>query len=69
MQQKPNITLSTGRIVAHRPYLSNGHPNGATEAYLLDGDVMTDSEWEEYVRITMPKPKAKKPTWAEIKGA
>ena len=51
MQTKPNIQLSTGRVVAHRPYLSNGQPNGATEAYLTDGTEMTDDEWTEYCSI------------------
>lgn len=40
---KPNITLSTGRVVYHRPY-----KNGATEAYLLNDETMTDDEWQEY---------------------
>lgn len=67
MQYKPNITLSTGRIVAHRPCLSNGAPNGATEAYLIDGDVMTDAEWKEYVKLSTPIHREKKLSWAEIK--
>lgn len=46
-----NITLSTGRVVAHRPYLSNGVPNGATEAYIVDGGEMTNEEWAEYCTI------------------
>ena len=66
---KPNVTLSTGRTVAHRPYLSEGVPNGATEAYILGGREMTDAEWQEYCLLTMPKPEPKKPTWAEIKAA
>jgi hypothetical protein len=35
--------LSTGNVVAERPL-----ENGATEAYLLGGDNMTEREWEEY---------------------
>ena len=45
---KSNITLSTGRVIGHRPYLSNNEPNGATEAYVIGGGNMTDSEWREY---------------------
>lgn len=33
---KPDIVLSTGAIVRHRPYLSHGLPNGATDAYILE---------------------------------
>jgi len=54
---KPDILLSTGRTVSHRPYLSNGKPNGATEAYIVGGDEMTNEEWAEYCKITMPKNK------------
>ena len=64
---RKNITLSTGRTIGHKPYLSNGQPNGATEAYVLGGGEMTDDEWTEYCHRTMSKPKPKKPTWAEIK--
>jgi len=60
---KTNITLSTGRVISHRPY-----GNGATEAFVLSGGNMTDKEWIEYVQLTQPKPKPKKPTWAEIKA-
>ena len=56
MKQRPPITLSTGRIVLHRPYLSNGEPNGATEAYLQDGSEMTDDEWAEYCSILNNRP-------------
>lgn len=59
---KPDVTLSTGRVVSHKPYLSNGKPNGATEAFILckitlNGVVfethkeMTDDEWREYCTI------------------
>lgn len=68
MQHKPNITLSTGRVVAHRPYLSNGVPNGVTEAYLLNGDVMTDAEWTEYVKLSNPMQPKNKLSWADIKS-
>ena len=64
---KRDITLSNGRIVSHKPYLSAGKPNGATEAYMQDGGSMSDSEWSEYCLLTIPKP-AKKLTWAEIKA-
>jgi hypothetical protein len=62
---KKDIKLSTGRIVSHRPYLSNGLPNGATEAFIkfeedstLNGVfysvnyAMTNDEWIEYCNIT-----------------
>lgn len=65
---KPNITLSNGRIVAHKPYLIAGKPNGATEAYMLDGKDMTDSEWKEYAELIAPIPSPSKPTWAQIKA-
>jgi hypothetical protein len=64
---KPSITLSNGRIVAHRDYLLTGQPY-ATEAYMLDGGHMTDFEWSEYCNLTAPKPKPVKPTWAQIKA-
>lgn len=51
---KQNITLSNGRVVTHRPY-----HNGATEAFMLDGGNMSNSEWLEYVNLTMPTPKKK----------
>lgn len=65
---KQDIKLSTGRTVSHRPYLSNGQPNGATEAFIVSGGEMTDEEWQEYCQATMQKPKCK-PTWAEIKAS
>jgi len=58
---KTNITLSSGRIVAHRDYVHAGKPY-ATEAYMLDGGYMTDSEWAEYCQLTAPTPKAKEVT-------
>ena len=64
---RSNVTLSNGRIVAHRPYLSAGVPNGATEAYMIDGVEMNDAEWREYCLLTAPPAPPKKPTWAEIK--
>jgi hypothetical protein len=64
---KPNITLSNGRIVAHRHYLLTGQPY-ATEAFMLDGGYMTDFEWAEYCQLTAPKPKVKT-TWAQIKAS
>lgn len=51
MQPKADITLSTGRVISHRPYLSNGKPNGATEAYVKGGGNMTDAEWIEYCKL------------------
>lgn len=60
---KENITLSNGRIVAHKPY-----PNGATEAFMLDGKEMSNDEWIEYCKLTYPKSKVKL-TWDEIKQA
>jgi hypothetical protein len=65
---KRNITLSNGRIVTHKPYLIAGKPNGATEAYMLDGGDMTDAEWTEYTKLTAPIPASPKPTWAQIKA-
>lgn len=60
MQQ--DITLSTGRVVSHKPCVSNGEPNGATEAFILHKltingitfevhKEMTNEEWSEYVSI------------------
>jgi len=63
---KSNVVLSNGRIVAHKAYLSAGVPNGATEAYMLDGGEMSNQEWVEYCKLTTPAPK-KKLTWKEIK--
>ena len=48
---RKDIELSTGRIVSHQPYLSNGEPNGATEAFIVGGHEMTNEEWLEYVSI------------------
>ena len=50
-----NITLSTGRTIGHRPYLINGIPNGATEAFVIEGGEMSNAEWVEYCQITNPK--------------
>lgn len=68
MQNRPNVKLSTGRTVAFRPYLSNGVPNGATDAYIVESDdgVMTEEEWVEYCELTRPKT-TPKPTWEQIK--
>jgi len=52
---KPDVTLSTGAVVKHRPYLSHGLPNGATEAYLSDDRAMTSAEWVEYNKLTKGK--------------
>ena len=62
---KTDILLSTGRIVSHKPYLSNGVPNGATDAFIkferdstlngvfyLVNYAMTHDEWIEYCKIT-----------------
>jgi hypothetical protein len=48
---RKDITLSTGRIVSHRPYLCNGEPNGATEAFIIGEHEMTNEEWNEYLLI------------------
>lgn len=48
---RKNITLSTGRTIGHKPYLSNGKPNGAIEAYVIEGGEMTNAEWIEYCKI------------------
>jgi hypothetical protein len=48
---RKNITLSTGRTIGHKPYLSSGVPNGATEAYVIEGGEMTNAEWVEYCKI------------------
>ena len=47
----PDVILANGRIVAHKPYISGGKPNGATEAYMLDGGNMTNDEWSEYCSL------------------
>lgn len=59
---RENITLSTGRVVSHKPYTVAGEPTGATEAFILSHYVisgikiekhseLTDSEWREYCSI------------------
>lgn len=48
---RKNIILSTGRLIGHRPYLSNGEPNGATEAFVIGGGEMTNEEWQEYCLV------------------
>ena len=48
---RKNIILSTGRTIGHKPYLSNGKPNGAIEAYVIEGGEMTNAEWIEYCKI------------------
>jgi len=48
---RKNIILSTGRTIGHKPYLSNGKPNGAIEAYVIEGGEMTNAEWVEYCKI------------------
>jgi hypothetical protein len=52
---RENIILSSGRTIGHRPYLINNIPNGATEAFVIDGGEMTNAEWVEYCQITNPK--------------
>ena len=48
---RKNITLSSGRTIGHRAYLINGVPNGATEAFVIEGGEMTNDEWIEYCKI------------------
>jgi len=48
---RKNITLSSGRTIGHRAYLINGVPNGATEAFVIEGGEMTNDEWLEYCKI------------------
>ncbi|UOF82031.1 rec [Caudoviricetes sp.] len=64
---RPKITLSTGTTIYHLPMA-----NGATEALVMGGGSMTDSEWSEYVATIAainPKTiKAPKPTWEQIKA-
>jgi hypothetical protein len=48
---KPDVTLSTGAVVKHRPMLVGGLPNGATDAYLSDDRIMTSAEWIEYNKL------------------
>ena len=50
-KQKPDITLSNGTAIKHRPMLSAGHPNGATDAYIEGERAMTEGEWLEYAAI------------------
>jgi hypothetical protein len=52
---KPDIVLSTGAVVKHKPVLSGGLPNGATDAYLSDGRPMTYAEFLEYDELTKGK--------------
>ena len=52
---KPDVVLSTGAVVKHRPMLSAGLPNGATDAYLSDGRPMTYAEFLEYNKLTKGK--------------
>lgn len=57
-----NITLSTGRVVSHKPVIVAGEPTGVTEAFILSHYVicghkiekhceMTSKEWREYCAI------------------
>ena len=59
---RKDIELSSGRIVSHKPYCSNGKPNGAIEAFILEKIVisgvtfevhkeMSNLEWIEYSSI------------------
>ena len=63
---RENITLSTGRVVAHKPVTVAGEPTGAIEAFILTHYVisgvkiekhseLTDAEWREYVSIINPE--------------
>lgn len=52
---KPDIVLSTGAVVKHRPTLSHGLPNGAADAYLSSGKAMTTAEWLEYNQLIRGK--------------
>jgi hypothetical protein len=49
---KPDVTLSTGAVVKHRPMLVGGLPNGATDAYLIDNRPMIYAEFLEYNELT-----------------
>ena len=55
VKMRKNITLSSGRTIGHRPYLINGIPNGATEAFVIEGGEMSNAEWVEYCQIINPK--------------
>ena len=46
MNTRPDITLTSGTIVHHRPM-----SNGAQEAYLHTGNLMTEAEWQDYYHI------------------
>lgn len=59
---RQDITLSTGRVVSHKPYMVAGEPNGAIEAFILTHYViggikiekhseLTNQEWAEYCSI------------------
>jgi hypothetical protein len=65
---REDITLSTGRIVSHKPYTVAGEPTGAIEAFILTHYVisgvkiekhseMTNAEWIEYCSIINPETK------------
>lgn len=45
---KQDVSLSSGRVVMHRPM-----PNGAQEAIILgdESSPMTDDEWSEYCEL------------------
>lgn len=60
MQQ--DVKLNNGRVVSHRPMKNEAH-----EAFMADGGEMSEKEWEEYIQLTLPKPKEKL-TWAQIKA-
>jgi hypothetical protein len=52
---KPDVVLSTGSVVKHKPMLCGGLPNGATDVYLSNGKAMTTAEWIEYNQLIKGK--------------
>lgn len=63
---KPNITLSTGRVVRHTRMA-----NGATDASIVgENPEMTPAEWEEYCAVLVAEVNKPEPvrTWYAGQG-
>jgi hypothetical protein len=47
---RPDVTLSNGRVIRHE-YM----PNGVQNAIMVDGELMSDDEWNEYCELLKRK--------------
>jgi hypothetical protein len=50
---RDNVTLTNGRVVTHQPMA-----NGAHDAVMQDGGLMSHAEWADYCAIVIARSRA-----------